>query len=165
MNWPVVQSRTCRTFCYSRTYTHTCLITLKMLYLEKGLYVSHHFCTFLSNSSFVVSVLINYVFLVLCHVFGVGRYHHEQILKRYEQSKPTFTSSSKNIVSLSGENRTIILFRPDSQLWLPAVMLRLKSHLCHWNAFEIGKITMSGRSALWPRYICWSDITVITFLS
>ncbi|TWW72697.1 nicotinamide/nicotinic acid mononucleotide adenylyltransferase 3 [Takifugu flavidus] len=29
------------------------------------------------------------------------RYHHEQILKRYEQSKPTFTSSDKNIASLS----------------------------------------------------------------
>lgn len=55
-------------------------------------------------------------FLVLCHVFGVGRYHHEQILKRYEQSKPTFTSSNKNIDSLSGENRTIILFRTDGQL-------------------------------------------------
>ncbi|CAG01983.1 unnamed protein product, partial [Tetraodon nigroviridis] len=29
------------------------------------------------------------------------RYHYEQILKRYEQSKPTFTDSDKNVASLS----------------------------------------------------------------
>lgn len=100
------------------THTHI-LITLQdylMLYLEKGMYVSHHFYKFLTNSPLVVLILINKAVFFSSHVFGVGRYHHEQILKRYEQSKPTFTSSNKNFDSLSGENRTIILFRTDSQL-------------------------------------------------
>lgn len=62
-------------------------------------------------------------------MFVVGRYHYEQILKRYEQSKPTFTDSNKNIASLSGENNTIILFVTHNLIssWVEVVGLLLKS--------------------------------------
>lgn len=61
----------------------------------------------------VASVLA--VFSILWRLL-LGRYHYEQILKRYEQSKPTFTDSTKNIASLTGENRSVILFMTPSRL-------------------------------------------------
>lgn len=76
-------------------------------------------------------------FLILCHFLLVVRYHYEQILKRYEQSKPTFTDSNKNIASLSGENGSVILFMTPCQFWSSCDICCWNHGFCFWNLLNV----------------------------